>query len=229
MTVRHIIGVNNFNYRSYRHAHKIGGHNGAYYYAKEIEENIIPLVKTDRHWDLLGMKMTNHFDHSLIFIHHCREMDRVYPWLKKYNDIVLVVSQQHVYDWAIENGYKAILLPLSIDVKYVEQFKTEKTKDSCYVGNRWAFKKADEEANIPDDVDFQPPNMPREELLKFIAPYRKCYAIGRCALEAKVLGCEIMPWYFRYPDPEHWKVLDNSDAAKILQEELDKLDLNYEY
>lgn len=219
-----VIGTNNLQYRSYRKAFKSGGHNGAYYYAKEIEKNIIPLVKTNRHWDLLGMRLTNHLNHSLIFIHHCLEMDKVYFWLKRYNDVVLVVSQQHVYDWAIENGYKAILLPLSIDVKYVEQFKAEKTKDACYVGNRWAFKKTDEDANIPEGVDFQPPNMPREELLKFMAPYRKCYAIGRCALEAKVLGCEIMPWHFRYPDPEHWKVLDNSEAAKILQQELDKID-----
>ena len=38
-----------------------GKFNGAYYYAKEIEENIIPLVKTDRPWDLLGKRSTGSF------------------------------------------------------------------------------------------------------------------------------------------------------------------------
>ena len=91
------------------------------------------------------------------------------------------------------------------------------------MGNRWSFKKKYEE-KLPSNVDFPPPNIPREELLKFIAPYRKVYAIGRCAIEAKVLGCEILPFYDPFPDPEYWAVLDNKEAAEILQEELDVID-----
>ena len=77
---------------------------------------------------------------------------------------------------------------------------------------------------MPKDLDFPPADLEREELLKFIAPYKECYAIGRCALEAMVLGCKIKPFLMdRYPDPNYWKILDNKNAAKILQEELDKL------
>lgn len=211
-------------YRAYRKTFADGKHNGAYYYAKEIEQYFIPVIKTNRSWDVLGMRITNHVSHSIVFIHHNIDMDRVYKWLEKYDDMVLVVSQQHVYDWAVGKGYKAILLPLSIDTEYVKKFSEKKTKDSCYAGNRWRFKREDEEKNIPNGVDFPPANMDRKDLLRFMAPYKKCYAIGRCALEAKVLGCKIMPFYWRYMNPSHWKVLDSRDAAKILQQKLDEID-----
>ena len=113
--------------------------------------------------------------------------------------------------------------PTPVDVEYVKQFKTEKTKRACYAGNRWKFKDADLAKYVPDGVDFPPANLPREELLKFIAPYKECYAIGRCAIEAKILGCKIMKCDHRY-EPDDFPVLDNKDAAKILQEELDKID-----
>lgn len=220
-----VIGVNDFNYRSYRKVFSKGMFNGAYYYAKELEENIIPLVKTDRHWDLLGMNFTRHFNHSVIFVHHNLDWDKTYGWMDKYNDIVLVASTYPTLDWAKSKGYKVIFLPLSIDVEYVKRFMTEKTKDACYAGNRWAFKREQENKNIPKGVVFPPPNLERDKLLEFMAPFRKCYAIGRCALEAMALGCEIMPFLMdRYPDPNYWKILENKDAAKILQTELNKID-----
>lgn len=220
-----LIGVANPQYQAYRKVFAKGKHNGAYYYAKEIERSIVPHVKTKRNWDLLGMRMTKHFNRSIIFIHHCLDWDRVYSWLKNYSDFVLVVSTWPTYEWAQSKGYKTIFLPLSIDVNYVSQFKTEKTKRACYAGNRWAFKREQEEKNIPKYVEFPPSDMDREELLKFIAQYKELYAVGRCALEGLVLGCKIKPFLMdRYPDPSYWKVLDNKDAAVMLQKELDKID-----
>ena len=219
-----LIGINERNFQAHRNAYPKGRHNGAYYYAKEIEENIVPLIRTDYNWDLLGMRMTPHYDHTLVFIHHNIDLDTVYRWLEKLKDIILVVSQKHVFDWAVDRGYRAILLPLSIDVGYVHQFACKKKNGTCYAGNRWEFKREDENKNVPKGVDFPPADLSREELLKFIAPYKKCYAIGRCAMEAKVLGCEILPFYWRYPDPSHWKILDNADAAKMLQEALDMIE-----
>ena len=219
-----IIGIHNNNYRAYRKAYPKGGFNGAHYYADEIERNIIPLVKTDRSWDCLGMQMTNHSDHAIVFLHHNLNFNSVYKWLRRYNDLILVVSSWVTYAAAQDAGYKVIYLPLSVDVEYVKQFKTEKTKQACYAGNRWGFKRDDLKKYIPEGVDFPPNDLPREELLRFIAPYRECYCIGRCALEAKILGCKIKVCDSRYPDPKYWKVLDNKDAAKILQRELDKID-----
>lgn len=215
------------NYRAYRNAWPRGKFNGAYYYAKELEKYFVPTIKTDRPWDLLGMRLTGHFNRSIVFIHHNLNWDKVYPWVHRYKDLVLVCSTKPTYEWAKSTGHRAIFLPLSIDVDYVKKFSTEKTKGACYSGNRWKFKREDEDKNIPEGVDFPPTDLKREELLKFIAPYRELYAIGRCALEGIVLGCKIRPFYNKYPDPSYWKVLDSKDAAKMLQHELDTIDSMY--
>lgn len=218
-----VIDTNNLQYKAFRKAYPRGKHNGAYYYAKELEQYFVPIVKTERNWDLLGMKMTPHHDHSIIFIHQCINWDMAYPWLEKLKDAVLVVSTWPTYEWAKERRYRPVFLPLSIDVNYVKKFTAEKTKGACYAGNRWKFKEK-YEATIPDDVEFPPEDLPRSDMLKFMAPYKELYAIGRCALEGKVLGCEIKPFYDPYPDPNYWVVRDSKEAAQMLQEELDKID-----
>ena len=207
--------------KNYHHEDK-GAHNGAYYYSKEIVKNIIPNVKTNRPWDTLGMRFAHAGNHSIVFLHHNLNHDSVYRWLRRFNDLVYVCSVKQTYEWAKQqpNGH-AIFLPLSIDTEYVSQFKTRKTKGACYAGNKWAFKLPDLKKYIPKGVDFPPENLPREELLKFIAPYRECYAVGRTAIEAKCLGATIKVCDHRYPDPKLWKVIDNLEAAKILQKELD--------
>ena len=201
-----------------------GAHNGAYYYSLEIVKNIIPNVKTHRPWDTLGMKFMRSADHAIVFLHNNKNPEKTYDWLLRYKDLVYICSTKKTVNWATEqkNG-STIFLPLSIDTEYVSQFKTEKTKDSCYAGNRWKFKEKDLQKYIPEGVDFPPKNLPREELLKFIAPYRVCYAIGRTAIEAEVLGCKVKNCDHRY-DGIHWDIVDNKDAAKILQKELDQLD-----
>lgn len=138
--------------------------------------------------------------------------------------MVYVCSTTATLEWASKqrNGH-AIYLPLSIDTEYVSQFKTEKTKDACYAGNLWKFKEPDIAKYVPEGTDFPPKNLPREELLKFIAPYKVCYAIGRTAMEASALDCEIRNCDSRY-EGVRWTVVDNRDAAEYLQEQLDILD-----
>lgn len=223
----HIIDTTDPNYIAYKkifYPNGAGMHNGAYYYSKDIVEHIIPNVQTWRPWDTMGMKCLRSADHAIVFIHHCRSWDKVYNWLNRYTDQIYICSTKPTYEWAISRGKKAVFLPLSIDVDYVKQFKTKKTKQACYAGNRWGFKRADEKKNIPDYVDFPPANLPREELLKFIAPYKELYAIGRCAIEGLALGCKIKPFYHDYMDPTYWRVLDCKEAAQILQEALDQID-----
>lgn len=201
-----------------------GAHNGAYYYSQEIVKNIIPNVKTWRPWDTLGMKHLRSLDHAIVFIHHNLNHDKVYGWLKRYKDLVYVCSTAASVSWATDqlNG-STVFLPLSIDTGYVKQFKTKKTKEACYAGNLWKFKKPDIAKYVPEGTDFPSKNIPREELLKFIAPYKVCYAIGRTALEAKALGCEVRNCDSRY-EGVNWALIDNKDAAGHLQEQLDIID-----
>lgn len=191
-------------------------YNGAYYYSKEIVHNIIPLVDTDRNW--VTINQDGHcYDHSIVFIHNNLNPQR-YNWLKKFKDVVLVCGVPETVDKVKHLGH-AIYLPLSVDVDYVEKFITEKTRDVAFVG-RYAKRQG---------YDFEPgtdviEGMPRDRMLKTMAKYKRVYAVGRCAIEALVLGCEILPYDKRYPDPSLWRVLDNKTAAVMLQRELDKID-----
>ena len=191
-------------------------YNGAYYYSCEIVNNIIPNVRTSRNWITINIPGVG-FDHAIVFIHNNMHPEN-YEWLMKYKDIVLVCGVPQTVDRVSYIG-KAIYLPLSIDVDYVKQFETEKTRDAAYVGRRSKRRRT----FLPDGIDYLE-GMRRDKLLKAMAEYREVYAVGRCALEAKALGCEIKPYDPRYPDPELWQVVDNREAAEILQRELDQID-----
>lgn len=219
-----ISSVNDLQFQAARKTMVSGTKNGAYYYALEIENNIAPLLKTERPIDALAFRGNMSADHAIVFLHHNLMHDEVYGWLNRYEDQILVCSVPATYEWAVSSGHKAILLPLSVDVDYVKQFKCKKKYGACYAGNIWKFKREYIKKYVPDGVDFQPKDIEREELLRFIAPYRQCYAVGRCAIEAKILGCEVLVCDDRYPDPDYWEVLSNEDAAVMLQKQLDKID-----
>ena len=190
--------------------------NGAFYYSQEIVKSIIPLVQTDRNWITVNLPGVG-CDHSIVFIHNNKHPER-YEWLRIYKDIILVCGVPETVDKVKHIG-KAIYLPLSIDVGYVAQFRTDKTKDAAFVG-RPAKRRGIE---LPDGVDIIE-GLPREEMLEQMAQYKTVYAVGRCAIEAKVLKCRLKAYDPRYPKVSKWKVLDNKDAAKLLQAELDKID-----
>lgn len=195
-------------------------YNGAYFYSKEIVANIIPNVETDRNW------VTIHVhglcaNHSVVFIHNNLN-PHTYSWTQSFDDLVLVCGVPETMDKMRYLG-TPLYLPLSVDVPYVESFSKPKTKDTAYVGR--PSKRMGEGARVdfPAGTDFLE-GIPRRELLSRMAEYEKVYAVGRCAIEAKVLGCEVLPYDPRFPDPSIWQVLDNRDAAKILQEKLDEID-----
>lgn len=193
-------------------------HNGAYYYSCDIVKNIIPNVKTDRNWVTI-MVNKECLDHSIYFLHNNLYTFK-YNFIKNYDDVIVVAGTPETAHRCRNLGIGCIYLPLSIDVDYVKQFRVKrKTKDTCYAGR--AFKIYSE--LVPKDAD-RLSNLNHDELLKQMAKYKKVYAVGRTAIEAKVLGCEVLPYDPRFPNPEVWQILDNKEAAKILQEELDKYD-----
>lgn len=197
---------------SYHRPRNTSKWNGAYYYSKEIVENIIPLVKTDYNWVTINVEEAA--DHSIVFVHNNLHPEH-YDFLKQYNDIIMVVGVPETAPKVAHLG-KTIYLPLSVDVDDVAQYRCEKTKDVCFVGRPVKF---DGTKAMGDYIG----GVPREQLLSRLAHYKQAYAVGRCAIEALVLGCEILPYDPRFPDPSVWKVLDNKDAAAILQHELDML------
>ncbi len=200
-------------------------YNGCYYYSQEIVKNIIPRVKTTRGWNTVGRDLEGMEDGMIVFLHD-NSTPWNYAWLKNYKDLILVCSSAYTADSVRYSG-TTILLPMSIDTEYVKQFRTEKTKDTCFVGNIWVKQNIRSITYpsdcIPDEVDFFGA-LPREKLLKEVAKYKRAFAIDRCALEAKVLGCELLPLDVRYHCDNVGKVVDNREAAEMLQQELDKID-----
>ena len=193
-----------------------GKYNGAYYYSKEIRELLIPKIKTDRNWVTINIPGFG-ADHSIVFVHNNLATDH-YDWMAKYKDLVLVVGVPETASKVAHLG-KTVYLPLPIDKANVAQYIVEKDKEVCYAGRGRKFVGKKVEGDPICDV-------PREEMLERMAHYKKCYAVGRTAIEAKILGCEILPYDPRFPDPSVWKVFTYDDAAKVLQKELDAIDSN---
>jgi len=199
---------------------QINRYNGAFYYSKEIAANIIPNVETDRNWITVRVEGEG-TDHSIVFIHNNLHPER-YDYLKEYKDLVLVCGVKETMEKVAHLG-TPIYLPLSIDIEYVKRFAIpkEQHKGSAFVGR--PIKKTYEGVKLPEDIDILE-GIKRQDLLPLMAHYEYIYAVGRTAIEAKALGCKLKAYDPRYPKVSIWKPLDNKDAAKILQKELDKID-----
>ncbi len=190
--------------------------NGAYYYSQEICRNIIPNVETDRNWITINVQ-GRACDHAVVFIHNNKTPEN-YNWLSRYKDLVLVCGIPETCEKVKALG-RAVYLPLSIDVKEVKKHSGKKTRERAFVGRSVKRSGLTLEAGI-DYLE----NLPRDRLLDELARYKEVYAVGRCAIEAKALGCKILPYDPRFPDPSRWKVVDNFDAASMLQGILDEID-----
>ena len=191
-------------------------YNGAFYYSKEIVKNIIPNVHTSRSWITVNIKGVG-CDHAIVFIHNNLRPEN-YNWLAKYEDLILVCGVPDTVEKVKHLGH-SIYLPLSIDVENVKCYGKPKLKKAAFVGRK-AKRKG---IKLPKDVDIIE-GLPRTKLLAEMAKYKEIYAVGRTAIEAKCLGCDIKPYDPRYPNPDLWKVLDNKYAAKMLQREVDRID-----
>lgn len=198
-----------------------GKHNGAYYYSKEIVKNIIPNVKTDRNWITIRLpEMSVHPDHSIIFIHNNRNPN-YYNYLKNYKDCILVCGLPKTLENMRFYG-KAIYLPLSVDVESVKKYRVKnKTKEIAYAGRKLKLNYTNN--RVPQGVDILS-SMSQSKLLREMAKYKKIYASGRTAIQAKILGCEVLPHETNYPDSRFWKVVDNFEAAEMLQKMIDEID-----
>lgn len=207
------------NHVFYRRRWSLAGnarYNGAYYYSQEIVNNIIPEIKTDRNWVTINVPGAC-TDHSIVFIHNNLD-PKLYDWLKDYKDLVLICGIPETCE-NLQHFGKTVYLPLSVDIKFVQKFKAKKKTEEVAFAGRSDKKTKAIPKNTPCIEDIN-----RYDFLTEMAKYKQIYAVGRTAIEAKVLGCEVLPYDERFPDPEIWTVYDNSEVIKILQKALDDID-----
>ena len=194
-----------------------GKYNGAYYYSKDIVKHIIPNIKTDRNWVTVRLEDVPVPEHSIVFIHNNRNPN-YYEYLRKVKDVICICSTPRTLENMVFYG-TPIYLPLSVDVASVEKYKRKiKDKDTAFAGRRLKMNNM-----IPQTADILT-DMPQTELIKQMAHYKTIYAVGRTAIQAKILGCELKPYDNMYPDVNVWKVLDCKDAVTLLQQKLDEID-----
>ena len=190
---------------------------GAYWYSVEICKYFIPTIKTDRNWVTIGYD-GQCFDHSIVFA-HSNLYPHVYKYLEQFKDLILICSWPEQME-AVKRWGKPVFLPMSVDTEYVKRFKRDKDRGTCYAGR---MEKCTQALRHTPGIDFIA-EVDRETLLSEMARYRNVYAIDRVAIEAKVLGCSVLPYDRRFPDPNFWEVIDSRDAAKMLQGILDDID-----
>lgn len=189
--------------------------NGALMYSREIVKYFIPSVKTKRHW--ITVNTGQGYDNSIVFVHDNVNTQK-YAFHKNFKNVLLVCSQKRTMEKVKDYG-TPVYLPLSVDVEYVKTFrKDEKTKGKCYAGRKGKIQSGNV-MGVPrlEDLSY-------DTLLTEMADYQKVYAVGRTAIEAKILGCEVLPYDVRYPDPSIWQVIDSREGAKMLQEILERID-----
>lgn len=207
-------------YKNYCRRFNIKPDNGAYYYSKEIVKNIIPKIKTKRNWVLVNIPNCC-YDNSIVFIHNNKNPER-YEWLKNYHNLILVCSNVKTLEFMIKlfPKFHTILIPLSIDIKYVSKFKVKnKTKDTAYYGR---LEKCPKKI-LKDDKIEKIYGKNRTDNLKRVAEYNTVYSIGRCQLEAKCLGCKVISHKGEYENI-YWDLLDNADIIPELQRLINEID-----
>lgn len=199
--------------------------NGALIYSMNIVKNIIPRVKTKRNWVTIECRQC--MDNSIVFIHSNVDLEK-YDYLKKYKNLILVASQPQTVDKLkqLKIADHVIYLPLSVDIDELRHYKLSKPHyrgGTCYAG-RPDKPFVDGLRNDPNIVFLS--KLTHPDLLRKLNAFQYCYAVGLTAIEAKFMGCTILPFDRRYPDTKIWKILDGKDAAEILQKKLDKIDYN---
>lgn len=207
-------------YKEYCKKFNIVPDNGAYYYSKELVENVIPNIKTKRDWVLVNIPY-NCYDKAIVFIHNNKNPER-YWWLGQFKDLILVCSNPKTLEFMIElfPKFHIIMIPLSIDTKYVSQFKVKrKTKNTTYYGR---LEKCPKDI-LEDDTITKIYGKDREKNLREVAKFKNVYSIGRCQLEAKCLGCNVISHEGEYNNI-YWNMLDNKEIIPELQRLLNEID-----
>lgn len=212
-----IIGTDHPTYRFGRLRKHHGLYNGAYFYAKEIEDIILPKINHSRVTIVTAGSVifSSHQipDRAIIVCHH--NINTVGTYGRYLNRGMLwITSKKSTMKKLKDANEKAVYIPLSIDTKYVKKFRQKKTKDIAFVGNKWGFKRHYLN-NLPDNID-QLYNLPREELLTEMAKYKTIIAEGRCNIEAQVLGCKVkLPDYGNGIDVVKREVVDSREVIDL--------------
>lgn len=218
-----IVGTNQQRFEDWRSRQGVSANNGSYWYARELEEIILPGINVNAYVITAGAKLYRKYEVPSGAVIVCHDNRTTFESYGKHfgNDILWICSKYSTVATLQGYGENAVYVPLSIDTRYVEQFKRKKTKDIAYVGNSWAFKK-DYLESLPKSIQ-QLSGMERDTLLKEMAKYKRVIAEGRCLMEAQVLDakCEV-PLYGDGIESVYVEALDSREVIPEWREVLEQ-------
>lgn len=217
-----VLGTKTPSFIKWHNKQGVTRNNGSYWYAREIEEIILPQI--DKKLFIVTAAASIYGSHeipdnAIVVCHDNRTTVNSYGFLFKKN-ILWICSKQSTVKTMLKEGERAIYIPLSIDTEYVKQFNRRKTKEIAFVGNSWAFKKS-YLSTLPKSIA-QISNLEREDLLKEMAKYKRVIAEGRCLMEAQALGCKCEVPKYENLESVYVDLLDSRDAIPLWQEALNK-------
>ena len=207
-----IFGINRERHKKWHSSKQFGRNNGAYWYARDIEANILPKIESTGVIVTAGASIYSSRDipeGSIIVCHDNRTTKSSYGHLFNHN-MLWVASKHSTVETLQSYGERAVYIPLSIDAAYVAQYKTRKTKGTAFVGNAWGFK-SEYLKSLPPDVA-KLSEMERDELLQEMAKYKHVIAEGRCLMEAQVLGCKTEVPVYKDKESVYVEALDNAET-----------------
>ncbi len=209
-----IIGTDSTRFIRYKRIRRGKVNTGSYFYALEIENNILPELKNiDLTIITTGASLFRTGEirrNTVVVCHDNRNTLKSYSKFLGKN-CLWICSKESTAATLRAVDENAVYIPLSIDVEYVKQFRTAKTKDIAFVGNAWGFKR-NYLASLPSNID-QLSGMGREQLLNAMAQYKRVIAEGRCLMEAQVLGAQTeVPQYEDGIESVYVEALDNRET-----------------
>lgn len=215
-----ILGINTHRFIKWHSKQGITRNNGSYWYAKEIEDIILPHINKRLFIVTAAASIYNKHeipDNAIVVCHDNRSTVNSYGFLFQKN-ILWICSKHSTVKTLIREGERAVYIPLSIDTEHVKKFKSRKTKGTAYVGNSWAFKKS-YLSSLSKDIA-QLSNLDRDDLLKEMAKYKNVIAEGRCLMEAQALGCKCETPKYENLESVYVELLDSRDAIPFWKEAL---------
>ena len=200
-------------------------YNGAYYYSVEIVKNMMPLIETKR--PFVTINTGKAYNHAIVFIHSNILLEETYKYLHGYKDLILVcgLPETQIKMANLFPEHRTIYLPLSVDVDEVKQYYIpfdEKPHEKCYAGRAGKFSDSGDPLAMFKVKMIT--NLERKDLLREMAKYKYVYAVGRVAIEAQLVGSKVLNYDKRFAPNVQWPVVDNKEAAKVLNNMIKDID-----
>jgi hypothetical protein len=124
----------------------------------------------------------------------------------QFDNLIIIASYKEYVKHLVKRGFKAVFIPMSIDVEYIQKFKSKDKKGIVYFGNLYPSKIETYRQikfglrSLGISIDTLSKGSfngikqinPGKNTYEFISKYKYGIGVGRCALEMWALGLKVL-------------------------------------